>query len=169
MQRRNLLKLLQFYKFMPFSPLLQTTVRKLLCCRTMATKPLEVTEDLYTPVICYWTLTQSANICALSVYKKLISVFTGESHMTILISWALDVRWVLSHGLGFRAVHVRNTFCLNKQCSFANVCKMSCKRATKRFSEEKKYPASTLLCKTNNTQNSGNFHVRGSVLDKHKN
>ena len=45
---------------------------------------------------------------------------------------------------------------LNKECSFANFCKIChVKEPPKDLKYIYIYPASTLLCRTNNTQNSG--------------
>ena len=121
MQRRNLLKLLQFYKFMPLSSfLLQTTLRQLLCCRTMATQPLEVMEDIQTPLICYRTLnTVLKYLCPECIRKNDISVHrrVTQDHPH-LVSAGCEMcakSWVRSQGR-----QVRNTFYIQREF----ICKL---------------------------------------------
>jgi hypothetical protein len=57
----------------------------------------------------------------------------------------------------------------NKECSFANFCKMSCKRATKRVLENKNILHPHCCVKQTIHRIVEKFHLRGSVLDKHKN
>lgn len=58
--------------------------------------------------------------------------------------------WFRSHGSACEE-HIL----LNKECSFPNFCKICHVKEPQKDFQKKKNPASTLLCKTNNTQNSG--------------